>query len=210
MKKYLYGVLLTGFILGMAACNSPKKLASKLEGKWVGEPTEMVKKSKKKAKNGVSAPQSVVCTPTFTFSLSDEKNPKGGNFTLSSSYVITQSLETTEVSTPVNATISGIATASGTWTATSDDEVLLTANASKTSVVVDPNSLNLTFAKSTDTPASALLPIKERMQSVIADQVSDLIKTRVANLHKLDDVKLNDNLLKLEISETKIIFTKAL
>ncbi len=150
----------------------------------------------------------VTCTPTFTFTL--EKGTNGGNLAISAQYTVAQPVFTKdETAAPVKATISGTATASGTWMAKDDDDITVTLDPAKTNVTVDPASLKLDYAVLTDRPASELDSIKANIAANIEPQVKSMLQERISNLRKFDDVKfINPTTMKMEVGHAKITFTK--
>ena len=219
--KLLLGVAIIA-ALGLSSCDDASKMAGKITGTWQGEKISMDKSGKpgehkdikdgdkKDRKDGHDrmAQVEMTCVPTLTFTRDASTN--GGNVTISAAYTVSQGVATTEsVSLPVKATVSGTATAQGTWAAKDDDDIIVTLDPTKTSVTVDPSTLALSYAVLTDSPASQLDSIKSGVAANIETQVKGMIEGRISKLRKFDDIKfINDNTMKLEVCHRKVTFTK--
>lgn len=210
-------LLLSGAIavaLGLSSCNGgDAKLANDLAGTWKGETTSMMSgKNQKherdghKGKHDKDAKGEMSCTPTLTFVKTDGTN--GGTLNISADYTLTKGVESVTTSTPVNATVKGNVVASGTWTVKDDDEVKVTIDPSKTEVSVDSTSLALSYATLTDAPQDSLISIKERVAANLESVIKPMLSARVQKLHEFDDVKINGNMMTLEIGHTKMTFNK--
>ena len=96
----------------------------------------------------------------------------------------------------------------GTWMADDDDDIAVTLDDSKTVVKVDPSTLTLNYATLTDASVAELDTLKGKVANNIAAAVTPTLQRHIAKLHKLDDVKVLGNSMKMEIGKTKFNFTK--
>lgn len=212
MKAKLFLGMAAAALLALTACDNSSKLADNVVGTWVGTPTQMTKPHKegKGHKDDGAKPDKamaqVTCTPILTFTKTDGTN--GGDITIEGNYTIDQQLQSAALAVPLKATISGAAKAQGTWKATDDDDIEVTIDSSLTEVAMDTASVNVQFAQLTDIPADQLIPIKEMISENVASTATDIIKARIAKVKKLDDVKIVDNTLKLELGHTDLTLTK--
>ncbi len=219
--------LLTGIaalsIFGLTACDESAKLAKEVEGTWSAPKTEvafMQKGNKDKHYKGsndryestpATKPEmkpSMACTPTITFTRTQGTN--GGDISISAVYEVTEGVTVTDTVTaaPVKATVSGTVMAAGTWMADDDDDIAVTLDDSKTVVKVDPSTLTLNYATLTDASVAELDTLKGKVANNIAAAVTPTLQRHIAKLHKLDDVKVLGNSMKMEIGKTKFNFTK--
>ncbi|MFG6396727.1 MAG: hypothetical protein K1V89_05240, partial [Muribaculaceae bacterium] len=106
------------------------------------------------------------------------------------------------------ASLSGTVMAAGTWMADDDDDIAVTLDDSKTVVKVDPSTLTLNYATLTDASVAELDTLKGKVANNIAAAVTPTLQRHIAKLHKLDDVKVLGNSMKMEIGKTKFNFTK--
>lgn len=223
MKTKLFLALAVATVLGLSSCDNASKLADNMHGTWQGETTQMSKGKPDKHKDGdhkdkkaddrKGGPRDegkvdMTCTPTITFTL--DPGTKGGSLNITAQYTITQPVFTrTDSIAPVKATISGNATASGTWLAKDDDDIRVTIDPSKINIVVDPASLSLDFAVLTDRPSSELDSIKANVAANIEPMVKAMIQERISRIHEFEDVKFpTASTMKMEIGHAKMTFTK--
>lgn len=206
-------------MIGLGACTSEESgLAGKLAGSWKGNAVEMMKDKKGKPDNdgrnkmgNAGKPDrmdsgEMTCTPTLTFVRTDGTN--GGTLDISADYTMTRRVETTATAIPVSATVSGNLSASGTWTAVDGDEVMVNLDPSKTVVNVDTTSLALSYAELTDAPQDSLKAIRQKVTANITDAVKPLVAGRIQKMRKLDDIRIVNNSMTLEIGHNKLSFTK--
>lgn len=193
--------------MGLVSCDEAGKLAGQVEGTWKGATTEMLG-DRHNAQNMPQQPvMSMMCTPVFTFSRTD--GTKGGTLDIKADYVLTQGLlASSSTQVPFSATVTGTATAQGTWTAKDDDEIMMVMDPSMIKVEVDTASLALNYTGLTDSPASDLAAIKARVAGNVESQARTVITNRVMKLRELDDIKVQDRSMTLEIGHAKMVFTK--
>ncbi len=208
-------MLLAGMALatvGMVSCTSGEsKLASQLEGTWQGETMSMTKgmKAKEGKKDRAARPDmgEMTCTPTFTFTRTQGTN--GGTIDLAGAFSLTKNVETIATDKPVVATVTGDMTASGTWMAKDDDEIIITLNPEKTVVNVDTTGLKLAYTTFTDAPSADLEAIREKLSANVADVVTPMLSAQVQKLRELDDIKITGTTMTAEVNHTKVVLNKA-
>lgn len=220
--KILIGIAALATI-GLTACDESAKLAGEVEGTWTAPKTEMASVRKDHKENTDKEGKdhrggrpdgkpdmkpTLSCAPTITFVRTQGTN--GGTLTISANYEVTQGVNVTDtvLTVPVKATVSGTVTADGTWQAKDDDEIVVTLDASKTSVTVDPASLALSYATLTDASASGLETLKEKVAGNISSAVVPMLQHRIGQLRKFDDVRIAGNTMTMEIGKTKLNFSK--
>lgn len=201
-------------VLALTSCNGGSSLSTQqLTGTWKGQTTTMPQSKKEsKQKGGKDArPDSndkteMSWTPTLNFIRAD--GTKGGRLEISSDYTFTQGVESVTSKVPVNASIEGSVTASGTWIVEDGDDIKVMIDASKTKVDVDTASLTLNYANVTDAPKDSLELMRERVMTNIADVVKPIVAQKIQTLREFEDVSVTDNIMTLEINDNMITFTK--
>lgn len=231
MKTKLFLALAVATVLGLSSCDNASKLANNVQGTWQGETTQMSKGKPDKQKDGDRKDKKdgdhkdkkgddrkggqrdggkvdMTCIPTITFTLDQTTN--GGTLNITAQYTVSQPVFTkTDSIAPVKATISGNATASGTWLAKDEDDIRVTIDPTKINVAVDPSSLSLDYAVLTDRPASELDSIKANVAANIEPMVRTMIQERISRIHEFEDVKFpTKTTMKMEIGHAKMTFTK--
>lgn len=195
--------------LGLASCNEEAKLASQVEGIWSGTTTQMNQGKKQKGGDASAITGATVnsVTPSFTFT-PDESVKNGGKVIYSGVYSISQPVNSATVGVPFKVTANVKTTASGTWQAVDDDEITVTFDATSVNTTLDPQSVAFSYAELTDKPVSELDSLKANLLPNLEISFGGEIQKRVASIKKLDDVKVRDNSMTLEIGKTDYTFTK--
>lgn len=201
-------------VIALSSCSGEDaKLAGDLAGTWTGQTTSMMggknhkpDKDGRKGQPAMADKGEMSCTPTLTFVKTDGTN--GGTLNISADYTLTKGVESISTPTPVNATVSGNITASGTWTVKDGDEVKVIIDPSKTVVNVDTTSLTLSYATLTDASQDALASIKEKVSANLESVVKPMLSARVQKLHEFDDVKITGNVMTMEMGHNKVTFNK--
>lgn len=199
---------------GLASCNENAKLASAVEGVWSGNETQIVKKDgKKHDKHGKPENANIGAsinsvTPSFTFA-KDVNVKDGGKVTYTGVYSISQAVSSQSVDVPFEATANVKATAEGTWTATDDDEIMLTIDQTSVKTEIDPTSVSFGYAVLTDKPVSELDSLKANLLPNLEISFGAEVQKRVAMMKKLDDIKFpQTGTMTLEIGKTDYTLTK--
>lgn len=211
MNKFLSLAVVGLAIAGLASCNENARLASQVEGIWSGSTTVVKDGNNKGKKHGPemqplgASVQSV--TPSFTFT-KDASVKDGGKVLYSGVYSMTQAVTSSFVDVPFEATANVKATASGTWTAKDDDEILLTIDPSSITAEIDPASVSLGYSVLTDKPVSELDSLKAQILPNLDTNFKAEIVKRVTALRKLDDIKIKSSTMTLEIGHTDYTLTK--
>ena len=208
--KHTTNALLAGLlVVGLASCNENAKLASEAEGIRSGNATVLNKKENQKHdKNGeVTSPVVESVTPSFTFT-KVESVKNGGKVIFSGVYAISQSVSSTAVDVPFQASANVKATATGNWVATDDDEIKVTFDPATVSTTLDPESITFGYAVLTDKPVSELDSLKAALIPNLDKSFGAEVQKRVASIKELDDIKISGTTMNLEINKTDFTLTK--
>lgn len=217
MSKLVYlalGALVSAGIV--SSCSEDARLASKIEGVWSGNVTALVKGDHHKEDHHKGKPADAPhpmgakinsIAPSFTFS-PDASVKNGGKLNFSGVYSVSQPVSAQSVDVPFDATADVKVTASGTWTAKDDDEIIVMIDASSVSTTVDPASVTLGYAVLTDKPVSELESLKAQIMPNINTAFAAEVSKRVTSMHKLDDIKIKDKTMTLEIGDTDFVLNK--
>lgn len=210
MKSRLLTAAAFAGILAFTSCNSGDSLSiQEIIGTWKGETAEMSQKDKAVKHKEITSDVDEVqfnCTPTLKFSRTD--GTRGGMIDISAYYSVTQGVTSLEGKIPVNATIDGTLSATGTWIIDDEDDIKLMLDPSKTKVDVDTASLTLSFARLTDTSVDSLKIMRQRVQPNLPETVGSLVKHKIKSLKEFEDVTITDNIMTLEVGKNMLTFTK--
>ncbi len=204
MKKYviftLLAVMVVGTICVITACDSPARLASKIEGSWTGVPTHF---NKKEVSLGTF-------TPTLEFSR--QGTTTSGTVLLSAPCAVTM-----PINSPVDpmgldlvsATATGLVTVSGIWTAHDDDEVSIAFDPASLVVTMDPEVqfevVNVMTA--TDIPQSG--PVSAAVMNSFRQQIKRGMNYVIAHASQLDDISFpSSSILHCEINDRHLTFSR--
>lgn len=208
-SRILTAAIFTG-VLALASCNGADSLSiQELIGTWKGETSEMSQNNKTKKHNQITPDADNIqlnYTPTLKFTRTD--GTRGGIVDISAGYTLTQSVVSIEKKIPVNATINGTLSATGTWIIDDEDDIKLMLDVSKTQVDVDTASLSLAFARLTDTSQDSLKAMRGRVLPNISGTVESTVRQSINNLKEFEDVTITDNIMTFEIGENMLTFTK--
>ena len=123
MRKIIYGLVAMAAI-GFQSCDDTARLIKDVTGTWSGAPEKLVDNSASSA--------TIIDTYTFT-AIPDTK---GGNVTITSLISVTGQIDGAQaIVQPFSLSASGTASIQGTWTAIDDDEIALSLEPDRKSVV---------------------------------------------------------------------------
>lgn len=170
---------IVGSIAFITSCESPERLASRLEGAWSGVPERF---DKEIVGDGTY-------TPVYEFTRPD-KRPEG-NVTLAAQVSVTMPVNAPVDSlgtSPVSATAAAMATVSGIWIADDDDEVKIAFDPSTLTITMDPDVqfeiADLFTSYDTDSVATVPTPVMKSFQEQIRKGMNDVI----SHINEFEDV----------------------
>lgn len=204
--KFKTSVVLTAMaviatMLYVTACESPSRLASKIEGAWSGTSERF---DKKVVGDGTY-------TPVYEFTRTE--NRPEGTVLLSAQVSVTMPINSqvnADGTAPVSATAAGLATVRGIWTADDDDEVKIAFDPSTLTVTMDPDVqfaiADVYTAFDTDSTAT----VTPQVMKAFREQVERGINDVVARVNEFDDIHFNsDQMMTAKVGKTRRTFAKA-
>lgn len=197
MKKFLTVVILFGSLVSFMSCNEKSKLATSVSGSWSGS-AERVETPDAKTTTTV--------TKYFTFT-ADSESKTGGTITATAQFTLESGTQLEAANTqPIAVTANGTATITGKWEAIDDDEIMVSFDTNTLQVNVDPQEVVLEYTISTETsePISEELPAA--ISSTIKHSMTSVMTHDVFNFSKIDDIKINGNLMSCEIGHKDYTF----
>lgn len=190
-----------GILLFTTACDSPSRLASKVEGVWSGT---SVRFDKKVVGDGTY-------TPVYEFTRTD--NRPAGNITLSAQVSVTipiNSQVNAEGTAPVSATAAALATVSGYWTADDDDEIKIAFDPSTLNITMDPDVqfayANVYTSFDVDSAATVSAPVMRAFH----DQVRRGMDHVISKTREFDDIHFPaESIMTAEIGKNRQTFARS-
>lgn len=180
----------TGVLLGLTACESPSKLASDIEGTWSGAPETLID----------NTASSATITETYTFMRDETTN--GGIVVRSGLVSVTGQVNGTGAFLePFSMTAGATAMISGSWEATSDDEICFTWNDSSLVVKVDPQALTLSTNILSGEDAATVDSMKPQLAESLRARIAQAVEIRFIGTRKFDDVKIKKSILEYEVND---------
>lgn len=169
-----------GALTFITACESPARLASKVEGSWSSVPQRFDKET---VGDGTY-------TPIYEFTRAD-KRPEG-DLILSAQVSVTMPVNAPTDSlgqTPVSATAAALATVRGIWIADDEDDIKIALDPSTLTVTMDPDVqfeiADLFTSYDTDSVATVPTPVMKSFQEQIRKGMNDVI-ARTTELKDID------------------------
>lgn len=191
---------IAGAIIFVTACDSPGRLASKIEGTWSGMPQRIT----------TDQPGEATYMPMYTFER-DNSRPEG-RIVLAAEVSVMLPVDAPVDSlgaAPISATANAQATVSGIWTATDDDEIKIAFDPTTLVITMNPE---LTYSvadvfTSTDTDES-VKPSAAVMRA-FSEQIRRDMNTVIAAHYELDDIEFrSDNMLTCELQKRHITLSR--
>ncbi len=192
MRTLVYGLALAA-TLGLQSCDGAARLAENVAGPWTGSPEVFYD----------DATSHTTIVETYTFNLSDDKsNGAGGQLILTAQLASDGLVPGTDVNpAPREIEISARATATGSWQATDDDEIMITINTKSINVEVDPSDVVVSAQSESGEKAPVTGTATPMMIKQIQKQFAQALQIRYMAPIKLDDVKINANTMSYEIND---------
>ncbi|MDE5900431.1 MAG: hypothetical protein K2H33_03635 [Muribaculaceae bacterium] len=204
MKHFCYLIASAATVAAMASCESPSRLASRIEGEWSGTPERITDTSL----------SYLSMTPAYEFVRNDgaDADRSAGKVTLTAQIDTTMPADGFPVDSlgevPVSFSVAAVVTVNGTWKAIDDDEVLVRFSTSDMLTSVDSKAVceYTSPMSAADKPQTVELP--SPVLESIGRQITTSMTHYVANISKLDDIEIRDNFMKFEIGKKDFTFTR--
>lgn len=192
---------LAGTLLFTTACDSPSRLASKVEGTWSGT---SVRFNKQVVGDGTY-------TPVYEFSRTDKR--PAGNVTLSAQVSVTMPINSqvnAEGTAPVSATAAALATVSGYWTADDDDEIKIAFDTSTLTITMDPDVQFAIADVYTDFDTDSVATVSAPVMKAFREQVRRGMDDVVSKTREFDDIHFpSDVIMTAKVGKNRQTFARA-
>ncbi len=197
MKKSILPVLAVGAVVMLASCDSRQKLSEELQGIWAGTPEQLT--------NSGAARATMVRMMEFT-STGDAGE---GNVTLTAYITVENTMPANDsIVTPLTISASGTATITGLYQAKDDDDLMLNLDASSFTVNVDPDGVELSYNVLTEDSGSHLTSLRPAAAMLASQQIDHAARSVFFNLSEIEDIKVNNNMLKCEMNHKDLTFRR--
>lgn len=184
------------------ACESPTRLASKIEGTWSTSPQRFDKEIVGQG----------TYTPVFQFTRSDRR-PEG-SVVISAQLSVTMPVNAPVDSlgaAPVSATAAGLATISGIWTADDDDELKIALDPSTLDITMDPDVQFAIADVFTDYDTDSISKVSPQVMRAFAEEARRGMTDVISRINELDDIDFqSDAMFTAKLNGTKLTFARSL
>ncbi|MDE5647092.1 MAG: hypothetical protein K2I57_04620, partial [Muribaculaceae bacterium] len=189
MKKMSYTstcIAAATLLTALAACDSEAKLAREVTGTWASTPEKLIDS------DALSA--ATIHMIQFTPSLSDNKS---GDLQMTELISVTNAVQTDTISIlePYSVSAAGLATLNGSWAVIDDDEISLHLDESTLDVSIDPDATLLSINELTNATTTSVDSLKPIVTANLKRQITQLVKNRIFDINKIDDIKITGNLM---------------
>lgn len=183
------------------ACESPTRLASRIDGTWSTSPEKF---NKEVVGQGTYI-------PVLEFSRPD-KRPEGAvilTAQLSITMPVNAPLDSMGAA-PVSATAAGMATISGIWTANDDDEVKIALDPATLDITMDPDVQFAIADVFTDYDTDSVSAVSPQVMRAFAEQARQGMTDVIAHFNELDDIKFqSDAMFTAKLNSRRLTFAKS-
>lgn len=199
MKTIDLLILITLLVCGLTSCNKEEKLATEIEGCWIGSTVNEASSRHHRANRFGLAPDiTLTCDPVLTFIKNE--NICGGDFSLSAEF---------RFSFPdvIHTVIPAYVIAKGSWTTLDNDEVLVSLNPRSVTINMDPAVQSIPYSTITGTP-------RNQLNSATVNELHNqhplylVIERIVKSFHKIKHIKIADQKMSVEINDNDLTFTR--
>ena len=186
MRKLILTVSAIATLL-FTACDQTSNLASKMEGTLTGTPTSL--------SNDIAGSTTIIETVSFT---RIEKTDGGIIDVVAAISATSSAADDNDAIGTYTLTAAAEATASGTWKAIEGDEVSVTIDPASIVVKVDPDGVDINADIFTGEMLPSVDSIKPEIIRQLQERIQRDVMTRFINIRHLDDVKVNNDILRFE------------
>lgn len=168
-------------IVGIQSCvGSASKLAHEIEGKWTSRPENL------------NIPGATASQATFTYTFHRNAGERGGIVELSALIDLALPAGNNDGSgrRAISVSASAVAMATGTWHATTDNEIYLLIDPQSVRVDIDPTSV---VAHSPEDAASSTGCSLPAAAGMLQHEVAGAVERKVATMQHLNDIKLDND-----------------
>ncbi len=165
-------------IVGIQSCGgSASKLSREIDGQWTSR------------SENLNVPRASASQATFTYLFHRNAGENGGTVKLSALIDVALPAGNDQGAShePLSVCATAVATASGTWRATSDDEIYLMVDPASVEVSVDPTAVVARGRGDSNSPTDTI----PAAASMIRHEIAKAVERKVATMHRLNDIKLD-------------------
>ena len=183
--------------IAVTSCNSRAKLAQSIQGEWTGNPEKLLDTG--------AAQATAVRVLEFTPGTADTE----GSVTMSALVTVENTMPFNDsIQTPLTISASGTATITGVYQVKDDDELMISLDATSISTHVDPEGVVLNYNVVTEESGSTAAKLKPAAVILATQQINRAAQNMFTNIHEIDDIKVNGNLMKCEIGHKDLVFSR--
>lgn len=182
------------------ACESNTRLASRIEGSWSGTPQHINR----------TVVSEGTYTPVFEFSR-DGKSPDG-KLLMTAQLSVTMPVNAPVNETgaaPVSATCAALATVSGLWTVTDDDEVKIAFDPRTLDITLDPDIQFAVADVFTDYDTDSTATVPPAVMHAFQQQMHRAMTDIISHTDELDDIRFRSpSILSTKIGKDRITLSR--
>ncbi len=197
--KKLFGIAVAaGAMMMITSCDSKAKLAEAVQGEWTGNPEKVLDTG--------AASASMVRILEFTRGAADTE----GSVTMSALITVENTMQHNDsIVSPLQITASGTATITGVYQAKDDDDIAISLDATSMTVNVDPNTVKLNYNILSEESAPVIEKLKPGAAILATQQINRAAQNAFSNITEIEDIHVDGNIMKCEINDRDLIFSKA-
>ncbi len=190
---------MTAGVMALAtSCNSKAKLSEAVQGQWTGNPEKVLDTG--------AASATMMRVLEFTRGAADTE----GSVTMSAIITVENTMQFNDsIVSPLQITATGTATITGVYQAKDDDELTISLDATSMSVNVDPDAVQLNYNIISESSAPMVEKLKPGAAILATQQINRAAQNAFSNITSIDDIHVDGNLMKCEINDRDLIFSKS-
>lgn len=186
----------------LASCDSPSRLASHIEGEWTGA-------SERITDTDLSY---VSMIPDYEFIRNADNDRTEGTVNLTAQLDTSLPADGFPMDsigeTPVSFSVAAVVTASGTWKAIDDDEIIISFAPSTVIASVDSKAVCEYTSPLMSTDRAQTMELPKPVIDTISRQLTTTMTNYVGRVTAIDDIEIKGTFMKCEIGKRDYTFTK--
>lgn len=184
-------------VSALTSCNSRAKLAESVQGQWTSNPERVLDTG--------AAMATVVRIMEFTEGATSTE----GSVTMSALITVENTMPFNDsIQTPLTISATGTATITGVYQAKDDDELLISLDATSLSTDVDPEGVQMNYNIISESSGSTTEKLRPAAIVLATQQINRAAQNLFTNVSKIDDIKVQGNLMKCEIGHKDLVFSR--
>lgn len=199
MKKLI--IALCSFAIGAAivtSCDSKAKLAESVQGVWTGNPERVLD----------TGAASATMVRVLEFTRGAEATE--GTVVMTAMITVENTMQFNDsLVTPLTISASGTATITGTYQVRSDDDIMVSLDATSLNVAVDPQAVQVDYNLLTEDSRPMVEKLKPGATILATQQINRAAQNVFANITEIEDVHVKKNIMTCEIGPKDLAFAKS-